>query len=89
MIAAEHDYTPLAEKQATAALLHADMRVVTGSRHGTPFDAAAATNAGLLAMLTDQALPSADHWICDAPQVAPELEFTGSLSAQHALGPVA
>lgn len=40
IIAAEHDYTPLAEKRAE--LRHfpqAQLVVVAGSRHGTPFDA--------------------------------------------------
>ena len=49
MIAAEHDFTPLAEKRALAAQLKADFVVVRGSRHGTPFDSIEATNASLLA----------------------------------------
>jgi len=56
LIAAEHDHTPLAEKRALTARLHASMVVVRGSRHGTPFDASDATNASLLALLTDSPL---------------------------------
>ena len=40
LIAAENDYTPLAEKVALAKQLHAEIVVVKGSRHGTPFDSA-------------------------------------------------
>jgi pimeloyl-ACP methyl ester carboxylesterase len=47
LIAAEFDYTPLADKVALAAQLHADLVVVRSSRHGTPFDSIEATNATL------------------------------------------
>jgi hypothetical protein len=40
--------------RALAAALKADIVVVRGSRHGTPFDSVEATNASLLALLTDQ-----------------------------------
>ena len=88
VIAAEHDYVPLQDKRVLAALLNADLLVVAGSRHGTPFDAVAATNAGLLALMADQMMPSRDSCACDAQQAQPLLDFAGSLSAQHALGPV-
>jgi len=67
MIAAEHDHTPLAEKHALAARMNAAVAVIRGSRHGTPFDASEATNASLLALLTDQPLPSCDQLTCDTP----------------------
>jgi 3-oxoadipate enol-lactonase len=43
MLAAEFDYTPLAEKLAFADALGATLKVVEGSRHGTPFDSITAT----------------------------------------------
>lgn len=57
MIAGEHDYTGLPEKRRWAQRLGAELAVVQGSRHGTPFDAIAATNACLLAFFADAALP--------------------------------
>jgi pimeloyl-ACP methyl ester carboxylesterase len=82
MIAAEKDLTPLEEKQVHAARLGAELIVVRGSRHGTPFDAVHLTNASLLAFLTDSALPSADRWVCDRTVQA--LSFQGSLADEHA-----
>jgi 3-oxoadipate enol-lactonase len=69
MIAGEHDYTTLAEKQRWAARLRAALVVVHGSRHGTPFDAIAATNGVLLAFLGDAALSDAGA-LCIDPQDA-------------------
>ena len=87
MIAAEYDYTPLAEKHELAARLQAPIVVVRGSRHGTPFDSIALTNGCLSALLNDRALPSPEQWVCDAPErslpVAPE----DSIAAEHAAGP--
>jgi len=40
--------------------------VVRGSGHGTPFDASEATNATLLAPVTDQAPPAAERLVRDA-----------------------
>lgn len=71
MLAAEFDYTPLAEKQAHATRLRATLAVIRGSRHGTPFDAIAATNACLLAFLADEALPPADTLCIDPPELTP------------------
>jgi 3-oxoadipate enol-lactonase len=70
LIAAEHDYTPLAEKRALAALLGARILVVNGSRHGTPFDSIAITNASLVAQLADQPLPDNARWVRDADECA-------------------
>jgi pimeloyl-ACP methyl ester carboxylesterase len=89
IIAAEHDYTPLTEKRELALKLGADMIVVRGSRHGTPFDAVAATNSSLFAMFSDLPLPSPDRWVCDEPKLSPPLAFAGSLAEQHSLGPCA
>ncbi|MBE5313991.1 MAG: alpha/beta fold hydrolase [Xanthomonadales bacterium] len=69
MLAAEHDYTPLAEKQAWAQRLGAELRVVRGSRHGTPFDAITATNSALLHFLLGDAVP--EQLALDAPEHAP------------------
>ncbi len=81
MIAAEHDFTPLAEKRELAAKLKA---VVRGSRHGTPFDSVEATNASLLALLTDQPLPPRTRWVRDTPTRAQALSLTGSIAEEHA-----
>lgn len=71
MLAAEHDYTPLAEKRDYAERLGARFAVVRGSRHGTPFDAIRATNACLEAFLADQPLPDAAALVSDGPEHAP------------------
>jgi 3-oxoadipate enol-lactonase len=71
LLAAEHDYTPLAEKQAHAARLGATLAVIRGSRHGTPFDAIAATNACLLAFLAGTPLPDAARLCIDTPEATP------------------
>jgi hypothetical protein len=72
IIAAENDYTPLAEKRALAARLRAALVIVRGSRHGTPFDSVAVTNASLSALVSDQALPPVDRWVCDGPRYLSE-----------------
>lgn len=87
VIAAEHDYTPLAEKRELAAQLGAELIVVQGSRHGTPFDAAEITNASLIALMNDRPLPPSEQWVCDAAGAPQPLEFVGSLAEQHDLGP--
>jgi len=86
MIAAENDFTPLTEKRALAARIGADFMVVRGSRHGTPFDAARATNAALLALLNDQPLPPAERWICDPAGDLGPLPFAGTIAEEHAFG---
>lgn len=88
VIAAENDFTPLEEKRLLAERLGAGFVVVRGSRHGTPFEAVRATNDSLLALLTDQALPSAEHWMCDEVAQLDELHFVGSIAEEHAVGPV-
>jgi pimeloyl-ACP methyl ester carboxylesterase len=88
IIAAEHDLTPMGEKRELALLLGAAIAEVQGSRHGTPFDAVEATNACILALLSDKPLPSAERLGRDESPVAQHsLDFAGSLAAQHALGP--
>lgn len=84
LIAAEHDFTPLAEKRELAARLNADIVVVRGSRHGTPFDSVEATNASLLALLTDQPLPPPTRWVRDSPTRAQALCLSGSIADEHA-----
>ncbi|HMD29303.1 MAG TPA: alpha/beta hydrolase [Steroidobacteraceae bacterium] len=88
MIAAEKDFTPLAEKRALAKKLNADMVVVRGSRHGTPFDSVEVTNASLLALLTDQPLPPPARWVRDTPARAQELSLSGSIAEEHVLSPL-
>ncbi len=86
LIAAEHDFTPLKEKRALAEKLKADIVVVRGSRHGTPFDSVEATNASLLALLTDQPLPPQARWVRDSPTRAQALSLIGSIAEEHAMG---
>ena len=86
LIAAEYDFTPLAEKRELAARLKADIVVVRGSRHGTPFDSVEATNASLLALLTDRPLPPQTGWVRDTPNRAKALSLVGSIAEEHALG---
>lgn len=57
MIAGELDYTGLDEKRVWARRMRAELVIVAGSRHGTPFDAIDATNRCLLAYFAGQALP--------------------------------
>jgi len=86
MIAAEHDFVPLADTQLLAFHLRADLVMIRGSHHGTPFDSVKATNANLLALFSDQPLPTDARWSCDEPQPAQPLAFDGSLAEEHALG---
>jgi 3-oxoadipate enol-lactonase len=52
IISAEHDYTPLADKRAEAAHFpFVEFVVMSGSRHGTPFDATEKFNACVLEFL--------------------------------------
>jgi 3-oxoadipate enol-lactonase len=88
LIAAENDFTPLAEKHELAKRLKAEIVVVRGSRHGTPFDSVEATNASLLAMLTDQPLPPPARWVRDTPTRAQTLSLAGSIAEEHALSPL-
>jgi 3-oxoadipate enol-lactonase len=88
LIAAENDFTPLAEKRELAKKLKAELVVVRGSRHGTPFDSVEATNASLLALLTDQPLPPPTKWVRDTPTTAQALSLAGSIAEEHALSPL-
>jgi 3-oxoadipate enol-lactonase len=88
IIAAENDFTPLAEKRALAQRLNADLVVVRGSRHGTPFDSVEVTNDCLLALLTDQQLPPPTRWDRDTPTRAQALTLAGSIAEEHALSPL-
>lgn len=84
LIAAEYDYTPLAEKRALAARLAAGCVVVRESRHGTPFDAISVTNASLRALLLDQPLPPESQWRRDDPREALPVSLAHSLADEHA-----
>ncbi len=88
LIAAENDFTPLAEKRELAKKLNAEMVVVRGSRHGTPFDSVEVTNASLLALLTDQPLPPPARWVRDTPARTQELSLAGSIAEEHVLSPL-
>ena len=71
MIAGEFDYTPLAEKRMWSQRLRASLAVVRGSRHGTPFDATAATNACLQSFLDRRPLPATEQLFADSAETAP------------------
>jgi len=62
IIAAEHDYTPLADKHDEARRIpDARLVVVPGSRHGTPFDAIERFNACVLEFLAEQPAAAIHH----------------------------
>jgi pimeloyl-ACP methyl ester carboxylesterase len=84
IIAAEHDYTPLAEKRLLAERIGARFVVVRESRHGTPFDAIDITNASLLAFLTDAPLPDVARWERDDPEQPLPVSLDDSLADEHA-----
>jgi 3-oxoadipate enol-lactonase len=88
LIAAENDFTPLDEKVALAKQLHAEIVVVRGSRHGTPFDSVQVTNACLSAFLADQPLPPQTRWVRDDPALVQKLSLVGSIAEEHALSPL-
>jgi hypothetical protein len=52
--------------------------------HGTPFDSIDATNASLLALLTDQPLPPRARWVRDTPASTHALILAGSIAEEHA-----
>jgi 3-oxoadipate enol-lactonase len=88
LIAAENDYTPLAEKVALAKQLHGQIVIVRGSRHGTPFDSVETTNACLTAFLAGQPLPPQTHWVRDNAALAQTLSLAGSIAEEHAMSPL-
>jgi 3-oxoadipate enol-lactonase len=88
LIAAENDFTPLEEKRELAQKINAELVVVRGSRHGTPFDSVETTNASLLALLTDQPMPPQTRWERDSPRRAQALSLAGSIAEEHALSPL-
>ena len=69
MLAGEHDYTALDEKRTWAQRMRAELRVVQGSRHGTPFDAIGDCNRCLIAFLSAMSLPAT--LAADAPEATP------------------
>lgn len=77
MLSAEFDYTPLAEKRRWAERMDVPLRVVSGSRHGTPFDSIQATNRVLAEFLNDRPVAESSELAIDSPadtpRVAPEL----------------
>jgi 3-oxoadipate enol-lactonase len=83
LIAAEHDFTPLAEKVEMARLMGAQIAVVAGSRHGTPFDSIEATNSCLLALFTDRAIRPSRRWLCDGVPACGRLARIGRFVENH------
>jgi pimeloyl-ACP methyl ester carboxylesterase len=84
LIAGEHDFTSLEEKAALAARIGAQFVAVRGSRHGTPFDSVAITNACLLALLTDQPLPPRELWTRDESAEASAAALAIRIAEEHA-----
>jgi len=84
VLAAEFDYTPLAEKRAFAMRIGAEFVVVLGSRHGTPFDAIGATNESLLRFLSDAAPTPTAAARRDPPEAVPAAAPAGGLADEHA-----
>jgi pimeloyl-ACP methyl ester carboxylesterase len=91
MLAGEHDYTGVEEKRRWSASLRAQLRIVAGSRHGTPFDAIGACNRALLAFLDGAPVP--EQLCVDSPAQTPSaapalpdevpLAEHGSAAPQH------
>jgi 3-oxoadipate enol-lactonase len=55
LVAADHDYTPVAVKEATVAQMpHAELAVIADSRHATPVERPEEFNAAVLAFLARQ-----------------------------------
>jgi hypothetical protein len=84
LIAGELDFPPAAEKRALAAALGADLVVVRGSRHVTPFDSVAVTNATLLALLNDEPLPPEAVRVRDDEHATPAWHFARGVAEAHA-----
>ena len=84
LLAGEHDYTPWPERSALATVLGASTLIVRGSSHGTPFDSVRATNAGLIAWLTDGSLPETASWQCDQQRDLTPWPGAGSIAEEHA-----
>jgi hypothetical protein len=79
----------LAEKMSMAKAVHADIAVVHGSRHGTPFDSIKATNACLLAWFSDRPIRPSRRWVCDRAAASGRLarvtQFVGEQTALNRL----
>ncbi|MBS0557614.1 MAG: alpha/beta fold hydrolase [Proteobacteria bacterium] len=64
ILAAEFDYTPLADKRIEASrFADAHFVVIAGSRHGTPFDAIEPFNTRVVEFLADESRADAHHAI--------------------------
>ena len=85
MLAAEHDYTPLDEKRSFAQRVGAQLAVVSGSRHGTPFDAIHACNACALAWFQGRELPPPEILCMDTAALAPSAPPAGFTERELAL----
>jgi hypothetical protein len=83
MIAAEHDFTSLAEKMSMAEAVHAGIAIVHGSRHGTPFGSIKATNACLLASFTDRPVRASRRWVCDQAPASGRLARVARFAEQQ------
>lgn len=84
VIASEFDFTAVDEKRRLAALIGASLVVVRDSRHGTPFDSVALTNACLLALLSDAPWPPEDRWVRDEAVDGAAAQVAVRIAAEHA-----
>lgn len=84
VIASEFDFTPVADKRVLADAIGAELVVVRGSRHGTPFDSIQLTNACLVALLTGAPLPPVERWVRDDGLVEPVVQVAVGIAAEHA-----
>jgi pimeloyl-ACP methyl ester carboxylesterase len=68
ILAAEFDYTPLADKRAEAAHFpQMEFVVIEGSRHGTPFDATERFNGCVLDFLANESSTATNHQAISLP----------------------
>ena len=84
VIASEFDFTPVADKRRLAEGIGAELVVVRGSRHGTPFDSIDLVNACLVALMQGASLPAVERWVRDEGLDDPLAEVAVRIAAEHA-----
>ena len=84
VIASEFDFTPVADKRRLAEGIGAELVVVRGSRHGTPFDSIDVVNGCLVALMQGAPLPAVERWVRDEGLDDPLAEVAVRIAAEHA-----
>ena len=84
VIASEFDFTPVADKRRLAEGIGAELVVVRGSRHGTPFDSIDLVNGCLVALMQGAPLPAVERWVRDEGLDDPLAEVAVRIAAEHA-----